>query len=155
MIRSQVRARAICICICFLALCFALASASLAAEEKKPPPRSDYVGDSVCGACHQQKAQTYIQTAHHQASSWPSPRTMKGSFTPGSNVLKTSNPYLTFEMTVNEHGYFQSAVEQLSPTKKISRTERIDVVAGLARKGQSYLFWKADQLFQLRALQGL
>jgi len=145
--RSRLRSRAI--FICFLALFFALAPASLSAEEKKPPPRSDYVGDSVCGFCHQEKAKNYIQTAHRLASSWPSPRTMKGSFTPGSNVLKTSNPYLTFEMTVNEHGYFQSAVEQLSPTKKISRTERIDVVAGLARKGQSYLFWKGDQLFQL------
>ena len=74
---------------------------------------------------------------------------MKGSFTPGSNILKTSNPYLTFEMTANEQGYFQSAVEQVSPSKKISRTERIDIVTGLARKGQSYLFWKGDQLFQL------
>src|ERR1700733_12600267 len=106
-IRSQVRAPAICICICFLALFFALASASFSAEEKKPPPRSDYVGDSAGGAGHQQKTQTYIQTAHHQASSWPSPRTKKGSFTPGSNFLKTSTPYLTFEMTVKEHGYFQ------------------------------------------------
>jgi len=74
---------------------------------------------------------------------------MRGSFTPGSNVLKTSNPYLTFEMTVSAQGYFQSAVEALSSTKKISRTERIDVVTGSARKGQTYLFWKGDQLFQL------
>jgi hypothetical protein len=145
--RSHLRSGAI--FICFLALFFALAPASLFAEEKKPPPHSAYVGDAVCGSCHQEKAKTYRQTAHHLASSWPSPRTMKGSFTPGSNVLQTSNPYLTFEMTVNQHGYFQSAVEQLSPTNNIARTERIDVVAGLARKGQSYLFWKGDQLFQL------
>jgi hypothetical protein len=123
--------------------------ASLSAEEKKPPPRSDYVGDSACHACHEEKSGTYVQTAHHLTSSWPSPRAMKGSFTPSTNTLKTSNPYLTFEMTVNEKGYFQSAVEQVSPSKKISRTERIDVVTGLARKGQSYLFWKGDQLFQL------
>ncbi len=52
-------------------------------------------------------------------------------------------------MTVTAQGYFQSAVEALSPTKKMSRTERIDVVTGSARKGQTYLFWKGDQLFQL------
>jgi len=123
--------------------------ASPSSEEKKPPPRLDYVGDSVCRSCHQEKGKTYAETAHHFASSWPSQRTMKGSFTPDSNVMKTANPYLTFEMTVTEQGYFQSAVEKVSPTKKISRTERIDVVTGSARKGQTYLFWKGDQLFQL------
>jgi len=135
----------------FVRILFSLAllPAYLSAEEKKPPPRADYVGDLVCRSRHQEKAETYVQTAHHLASSWPSPRTMKGNFTPDSNALKTSNPYLTFEMTVSEKGYFQSAVEQLSPTKTISRTERIDVVTGFARKGQTYLFWKGDQLFQL------
>jgi hypothetical protein len=133
--------------VCFLALFLGLASVSSA--EKKPPPRVDYVGDSVCRSCHQEKAKTYIQTAHYLASSWPSERTMKGSFTPDSNVLKTANPYLTFEMTVSGKGYFQSAIEELSSSKKISRTERIDVVTGSARKGQTYLFWKGDQLFQL------
>jgi Cytochrome c554 and c-prime len=118
-------------------------------QERKPPPRRDYVGDSVCRICHQEKARTYIQTAHHRATGWPSERTIKGSFTPDSNVLKTSNPYVSFEMTMRKGGYFQSAVEQLSPSKTISRTERIDIVAGPARKGQSYLFWKGDQLFQL------
>jgi hypothetical protein len=118
-------------------------------EEKKPPARAEYVGDSVCRSCHQQKTNTYLQTAHHFATSWPSPRIMKGSFTPDSNVLKTSNPYLHFEMTAGPNGYFQSAVEEPGESKKITRTERIDIVAGLPRKGQSYLFWKGDQLFQL------
>ena len=52
-------------------------------------------------------------------------------------------------MNVNRNGYFQSAVEELAPSKTLARTERIDVVAGSARKGQSYLFWKGDELFQL------
>lgn len=52
-------------------------------------------------------------------------------------------------MTVNGDGYFQSALEKLSASKEISRTERIDIVTGIARKGQSYLFWKGDELFQL------
>jgi len=101
----------------FSGFIFCVAPASLSAEEKKPPPRS-ITSEIQCAVLPSGKAKTYIQTAHRLASSWPSPRTMKGSFTPGSNVLKTSNPYLTFEMTVNEHGYFQSAVEQLSPPRK-------------------------------------
>ncbi len=133
----------------FLLLCVALMPASLAAEQKQPPPRVEYVGDPVCRSCHQEKAKTYFQTAHHFASSWPSPHTMKGSFTPDSNLLKTANPFLTYEMTQTEQGYFQTAVATISPTKKTSRTERIDVVTGSGRKGQTYLFWKGDQLFQL------
>jgi len=63
--------------------------------------------------------------------------------------MRTSNPYLHFEMTTGPNGYFQSAVEEPGEGKKITRTERIDIVAGIPRKGQSYLFWKGDQLFQL------
>ena len=74
---------------------------------------------------------------------------MKGSFTPGKNILRTTNPYLHFEMKSGPAGYFQSAVEEPGPGKVVARTERIDIVAGSARKGQSYLFWKGDQLFQL------
>lgn len=118
-------------------------------NEKKPPPRLDFVGDDACRSCHQQQAKTYLETGHHWATSWPSPRTVKGSFTPDSNIMRTSNPYLHFEMTVSPAGYFQSAVEEPGEGKKITRTERIDIVAGLPRKGQSYLFWKGDQLFQL------
>jgi hypothetical protein len=52
-------------------------------------------------------------------------------------------------MTAAKDGYFESAVEQLSPSKTISHMERIDVVIGSGRKGQTYLFWKGDKLFEL------
>ena len=39
---------------------------------------------------------------------------MKGSFDPDSNILKTSNPYVSFKMTVNGDGYFQGGLEKLS-----------------------------------------
>src|ERR1700722_408465 len=118
------------------------------AERKRPAPRG-FVGNKPCRSCHQEKSKTYVDTAHHWATSWPSPRTVKGSFSPDSNVMRTSNPYLHFEMTTGPNGYFQSAVEEPGEGKKITRTERIDIVAGIPRKGQSYLFWKGDQLFQL------
>jgi hypothetical protein len=116
---------------------------------RKPPPRASYVGDEVCRTCHQDKAKTFAETSHHLTSRLPMEHAMAGKFIPGSNVLKTANPYLHFEMTANKDGYFQSAVEDISSTKTVTRTERIDIVTGSARKGQSYLFWKGDQLFQL------
>jgi len=109
----------------------------------------EYVGDRACASCHEKEAKTYMGTAHHLATSWPSSRTVKGSFSPGTNVLHTSNPYLHFEMTEGPNGYYQSAVENPGEGKTIARTERIDIVAGEPRKGQSYLFWKGDLLFQL------
>jgi hypothetical protein len=119
------------------------------AAAKKPPARTEYAGDQACRACHQEQAKTYFQTAHHLSTTFPSASTVKGSFSGDASVMHTSNPYLHFKMTATPDGFFQSAIEEPGPGKTISRTERIDIVAGEPRKGQSYLFWKGDQLFQL------
>jgi len=122
---------------------------AVANSQKKVPPRAEYVGDRACRSCHEKESATYEQTSHHFATSWPSPQTIRGSFTGDSSVLHTINPYLHFKMSEDARGYFQSAIEEPGEGKTISRTERIDIVAGEPRKGQSYLFWKGDQLFQL------
>jgi hypothetical protein len=124
-------------------------ASSSSKSEKRPPPRRAYAGDAECGSCHQEKAKTYFGTAHHLASYLPDEHPIAGNFAPGSNTLRTSNPFLHFEMSATKEGYFQTAVEELGPSDKISRTEKIAIVAGAARKGQSYLFWKGDELFQL------
>ncbi|MGH9493359.1 MAG: multiheme c-type cytochrome [Candidatus Sulfotelmatobacter sp.] len=120
-----------------------------AAAAKKPPVRAEYAGDQACRSCHQEQAKTYFKTAHHLSTTLPSASTIKGSFSGDASVMKTSNPYVHFKMTATPDGFFQSAIEEPGPGKTISRTERIDIVAGEPRKGQSYLFWKGDRLFQL------
>jgi len=52
-------------------------------------------------------------------------------------------------MDATEQGYFQTAIMRQSPTDVVYRAERFDVVIGSSRKGQTYLFWKGDQLFEL------
>lgn len=121
----------------------------ISSPEKTPPPRQAYVGDGACTPCHQEEARTYAGTAHHLTSRVPSKNSIAGKFIPGSNVLHTSNPYLSFVMTATKDGYFESAVEELAPSKTMSRTERIDLVVGSGRKGQTYLFWKGETLFEL------
>jgi hypothetical protein len=74
---------------------------------------------------------------------------MKGDFTADGNVLRTLNPYLHFKMTSGPDGYFQSAIEEPGPGKSLTHTERIAIITGEPRKGQTYFFWKGDQLFQL------
>jgi hypothetical protein len=116
---------------------------------KRPAGARTFVGDDACATCHQDKAGTYHRTAHFKTSSLPSGDTIHGKFSPGSDTMMTVNPNLHFVMEANEKGYFQTAYMTTSPTVVLSRSERIDIVVGSGRKGQSYLFWDGDQLFQL------
>jgi len=113
-----------------------------------PTGRNGYVGDEVCGSCHREKATTFHQTAHYLTSSLPDKSSILGRFAPASNTLKTSNPQLLFRMDEKEDGFFQTAVQGIPP-HTTERTERFDFVIGSGRKGQTYLFWKGNQLFQL------
>jgi hypothetical protein len=110
---------------------------------------SGYVGDQACRSCHQQETNTYFETAHHLTSQMPSGHSILGKFSAGGNILRTSNPALHYEMTESKEGYFETAVGELSPFQKVTRTERIDIVVGSGRKGQTYLFWRNNELFEL------
>jgi Cytochrome c554 and c-prime len=110
--------------------------------------RRDYVGDEACRACHQNQVETYYKTAHHLTSRVADKNSVVGTFGPGANILKTSNPNLYFRMDSRDDGFFQTAMFG-QPPKTWSRTERLDLVTGSGGKGQTYLFWDGDSLFQL------
>jgi hypothetical protein len=122
---------------------------SFSSPKGKKPEAGAFVGDGECSKCHRDKVTSYHRTAHFMTSSLPSEDTIHGSFKPGSDTLVTVNPNLYFLMEVNAKGYFQTANMRTSPTVVMTRSERIDVVVGSGRKGQSYLFWDGDLLFQL------
>jgi hypothetical protein len=107
-----------------------------------------YAGDEACRSCHQEKASTFSHTAHHVTSQLPSRNTIAGKFDDAENILKTANPELYFKMEANDHGFFETAISGIPPDT-IPRTERIDLVIGSGGKGQTYLYWKNDLLFQL------
>lgn len=111
--------------------------------------REGYVGDEACRSCHQQDFDTNPGSPHHLASRMPDQTSIDGQFTPGSNILRTSNPYFYFVMNATREGFFQRAVAQFPPSETISQQERFDVVIGSGRKGQTYLYWKGDELFEL------
>src|SRR5271169_980887 len=114
----------------------------------KPGSRPDYVGDAVCQSCHQDKVEAFHHTSHYLTSRLPEKDSVLGKFTPDANVMKTSNPELFFRIEENDKGFFQTAVEGTAPFIG-SRTERFAFVVGSGGKGQTYLFWKGDDLFQL------
>lgn len=145
-----------------LALCLACAVSLHAAQDTSTPPAvpakspirqapahgRNFVGDSACRACHAAITDSYLHTAHHLTSQLPSKDSIAGSFAPDSNLLKTSNPDLHFRMDVRAAGFYETAIFWQPPDEK-TRSERIDFVTGSGEKGQTYLYWRGNQLFQL------
>jgi hypothetical protein len=121
-----------------------LAAFAIASPQAKHDTRADYLGDDACRPCHAAQFDSYHQTAHYLTSASPGEHSILGKFTPGDNVLKTANPNLFFRMDAKDGGFFQTAV---APTS--SRSERFAFVVGSGDKGQTYLFWDEDQLFEL------
>lgn len=114
-----------------------------------PPPASAYAGDAACAECHAAEAKTYFATAHYQDSSLASRKTILGNFTPGKNVLRTVNPNLIFAMIDAPDGFYQSAVNIADPQHLNGEAQKFDIVVGSGRHGQTFLYWKGDQLFEL------
>jgi hypothetical protein len=137
-----------------LLLTVATASAVLFLSSKRrhqrwpePVNAANAMGDATCLSCHREKA-SFEATAHRLTTRLPTRESFIGSFRSGENVLRTINAELHFRMDADSTGFYQTAVVGKAPDTT-SRTERVAYVAGSGRKGQSYLYWAGNQLFQL------
>jgi hypothetical protein len=117
-------------------------------NERWPDPvrTATAVGDSTCISCHQDKA-GFEKTAHRLTMQHASSATIAGHFGAGENVLHTPNPNLYFHMDSDAAGFTQTAVLR-NGRDSTTRTERFAYVSGI-RKGQSYLYWAGNRLYQL------
>jgi Cytochrome c554 and c-prime len=122
--------------------------AALSNSTESSTARDSYLGDIACASCHRDKVDSFHQTAHYLTSRLPGKDSILGKFVPDANVFKTSNPDLFFRMEQKGDDFFQTAVQGISPYAT-ERTERFGFVIGSGGKGQTYLYWKGDQLFQL------
>ena len=127
---------------------YALMCAGPSAAQNSNKTRKDYIGDEACRRCHAEKAASYEKTAHHLTSRWPGKGAILGSFAQGENIFKTANPGLYFRMEDKADGFYETAVRAFPPVADL-RSEKIDLVIGSGRVGQTYLFWEGDRLFQL------
>ncbi len=114
-----------------------------------PPPASAFAGDAACASCHEKEAAEYLLSPHHLDSAAATAKTILGNFTPGKNVVRTGNPELIFAMIAANDGFFQSAVNIADANNPKGMAERFDIVVGSGRRGQTYLYWKGDALFEL------
>lgn len=107
-----------------------------------------YAGDRVCSTCHQDKSSSYQLTAHYRTSRVPTKSSIAGSFVPGKNTMTTFNPELSFRMEERNGLFYQTELLQ-KPDQPLRRSEQIGIVVGSATKGQTYLYWQGDRLFEL------
>jgi len=99
-----------------------------------------------CEACHQEIVASFRETAHFRTSADASARSIKGAFASGHNVLRTGSKGIYFKMERRDNAFYQTAVDS---ARGRSRTERIDLVFGSGRRGQSYVYWRGGLLFEL------
>jgi cytochrome c554/c'-like protein len=119
-----------------------------AAAARTPHTSDQYAGVEACRPCHNAIVQTYTRTGHWLSSRLASPASMSPSFTAGGDVVPTSNPELQYRVEARPDGFFQTAVIG-PPGEARLRTQRIDLVIGSGRRGQTYLWWRGDELLQL------
>jgi hypothetical protein len=117
--------------------------------------RAGYVGDAACVGCHQAQGATYAHTAHHLTSQAPTLRAVLGNFNAGKNELvivpegnPTGLPGLRFRMERKGDRFTETAVSG-DGTDAVTQTESIGVVTGSGTRGQTYLYWRGDALFEL------
>jgi hypothetical protein len=128
---------------------------SSAAQEQGPGgSRAGFVGDEACISCHRDLSQTYQHTAHRLTSQIPTTSSVLGSFREGENVLTivdskdSAEPALRFVMEFRKDGFYETAETEWD-SKVRKRSERIGLITGSGTRGQTFLYWSGDRLFEL------
>jgi hypothetical protein len=123
-------------------------------------PRPGYAGDAACVACHLQESLSYQHTAHRLTSQLSNAKTVLGNLRPPENTLTISDPKknpaqpaLYFKTQMKGDAVVQSAVTGWpgddAEGRLLVRSETLAVVTGSGVRGQTYLYWQGDRLFEL------
>ena len=103
-----------------------------------------FAGSEACGNCHAAIYKTYIHTTHYSTSAPGEKAYINGSFKKGDNVVYYS-PYDYVAMEDRDSGLYQASYYKA----QAKEAERMDIVIGSGTKGQTYLYWNYNALFQL------
>jgi len=112
------------------------------------PVQSAVIDAHVCGECHQDKLQGFLQTAHHLTSSIASSSSILGTFDQGRNRLATSHAGLDFQMERQGQDFWQR-VYLKRDGKTYAHGAKLELVTGSGNHAQTYLYWEDDALYQL------
>jgi len=126
-------------CVLYLTQC---SGDSLKKEDTKEEP--EFAGSSTCAGCHKDIYDKHIHTAHYLTTRPAIADYIKGSFKEGHNSF-AYNQAIKVLMEHRDSNFYQ--VAYLNGIEK--KRERFDMVVGSGTKGQTYLYWKSDSLYQL------
>ena len=105
-----------------------------------------FVGSETCRECHADIYKSHLETAHYNTSAIADSTNVKGSFKSGSNILDLKD--VSFEMKQKGDSLFQYTTIKNRNVDVAATT--FDIVIGSGVKGQSYLTWENNELFQLQ-----
>lgn len=106
--------------------------------------QNPYAGSASCQNCHKSIYETHILTAHYRDSRPPLEKFIKGSFDSSRNQFRL-NQFTEVTMEKTDSSFYQTAYI----SGVIYRREAFGMVVGSGRKGQTYLYWKGNSMFQL------
>jgi hypothetical protein len=109
----------------------------------RDPRGRAYAGEAACMQCHRTIVDSYGHTPHYHSAALAAPNTIAGSFAKDSNTFIVND---TVRVVMEERTGIPYQV--LYVNGREARAQRFDIVFGYA-KGQAYLYWKKDQLYQL------
>lgn len=118
--------------------------------DNPPPPLitnsegEQFAGAEACKSCHANIYNSFVATAHNATSAPGDRQNVKGSFEQGDNLVYYT-PYDLVAMEERDSGLYQASYYKTTPKK----AARIDMVIGSGVKGQSYLYWDHQGLYQL------
>ncbi len=103
-----------------------------------------FAGSSSCAGCHSNIYQKHLKTAHFRTSALANDATITGSIDAGKNSFQFSTGGLVKVEKRN------GAIYQVAFTHGAERiSQKMDIVTGSGTKGQTFLTWSGNHLFQL------
>lgn len=106
-----------------------------------------FIGSHTCKECHADIYASHLKTAHFNTSALASADNIIGSFDDGAAILSLDE--LEVKMIEQGDAYYQQVIDK--KTNQTLPAQQMDVVIGSGVKGQSYLTWEDERLFQLQA----
>ncbi len=108
------------------------------------PIPNNFIGSASCQKCHPDIYESHVKTAHYRTSRPGVGNFIKGSFDSGNNTFRY-NKFMQVLMTKTDSGFYQSAYLN----GELLQAEKMDMVIGSGRKGQTYGYWNGDSLYEL------
>ncbi len=111
---------------------------------QEPKTVTAYAGSAACKDCHRQAYEAHLQHFHHLTSAPAADSSILGSFHDSANRFYY-HPGLYISLEKRDDRFFQVAWQ--NGKEQLARP--FDLVIGSGKRGQTYLYWHNQNLFQL------